>query len=191
MSTAADLPATIATIVKGPVRTSGLRSIGAAILLAVVALGAASARDLERPTSRSAARTEGQPAALGTYRSLSLRPSHDGLFQAAVVDVVGDSHGGAGSAWTVSVTDSRGAPVGDARIDVILWMPEGGDRDGIVLRGGSHRGDGEYVVGGMAFPRGGWWNVALRISAGIGTDSLAFNLVLPAAPDLGSPGTVR
>jgi hypothetical protein len=168
-----------------------LWSTGVAILLALVALSVTTAQDLERPANRNPAPAGAEPAVLETYRSLSLRPSHNGLFQAVVVDVVEDSERGVAAEWIVRVTDSGGIPVADARIDTNLWMPESGERSGAVLQTGSHRGDGEYAIRELDFPRAGWWNVALRISAGIGTDSLAFNVVLPAAPGVSPRGILR
>ena len=42
-------------------------------------------------------------------------------------------------------------------------------------------GGGDYRIDNLIFPKAGWWNVALVIDGKRGTDSLAFNVVVPPA----------
>ena len=40
-------------------------------------------------------------------------------------------------------------------------------------------GDGDYMIEGMKFSMGGWWELQLSINAAAGSDSVTFNIVLP------------
>jgi hypothetical protein len=70
--------------------------------------------------------------------------------------------------------------VAHARVNVEAWMPETGERS--PLHPAAHYvGNGNYRVDSLCFSRAGWWNVALVIDGRAGTDSVAFNVVLPPA----------
>jgi hypothetical protein len=58
-------------------------------------------------------------------------------------------------------------------------MPETGERSSarVAMRG---VGPGLYRMDGIAFPRAGWWNVALAIGGPAARDSVAFNVILPS-----------
>ena len=43
---------------------------------------------------------------------------------------------------------------------------------------GAHLGEGRYRIEGVRFNMGGWWELKLAISSGIGQDDVTFNIVL-------------
>lgn len=81
-------------------------------------------------------------------------------------------------AWTLKITDAEGAPVDGATIEVDGGMPQHGH--GLPSRPRVTRalGSGAYLVDGMRFNMGGWWEVRFRIQAAAGADSVVFNLDL-------------
>lgn len=104
-----------------------------------------------------------------------------------------DSAGGAYVAWLVpdgqlvvrklqtlriAVADSTGCPVEGAEIVVGGGMPAHGH--GLPTRPRVTRslGNGEYLVEGLRFNMGGWWELKLHVDAGMGRDSVTFNLDL-------------
>lgn len=141
-------------------------AIAAAMLLAACAPGA------------TGGRAEAAPAE--TWLSLGTRTSHGGAFRAAVVRRDGPARPGAAQSWTLRVTDAEGAPLPGARITASAWMPEAGGREAMEARTAEALGGGRYRIDGLRLSAPGWWNVPVRITAGGRTDSLAFNLVLPA-----------
>ncbi|HEX2211123.1 MAG TPA: FixH family protein, partial [Longimicrobium sp.] len=141
----------------------------AALLLAACAASPAGGGD--RPDAES-----------GVYLSLDARPSHDGLYRAAVVRRDGAQRPGTAQSWTVRITDAGGGAVSGARVEASAWMPSMDTRAANALPPATELGNGRYRIDGVRFPAAGWWNVPVRITAGGRTDSLAFNLILPGAP---------
>jgi hypothetical protein len=113
----------------------------------------------------------------GAITSLGRRPSHEGLYSAEVTRTTPLAVG-TGAAWTIHLATRNGRRVAHASITASVWAPDTGER---VPRRPAVRyvGGGDYRVDGIAFPHGGWWNIALTINARAGADSLAFNVVLP------------
>jgi len=80
--------------------------------------------------------------------------------------------------WTLSLADSAGRPVDGAAIEVDGGMPEHGHGLPTRPRVMSQSAAGDYVVDGMKFNMGGWWEVKFRIASPAGPDSVVFNLDL-------------
>jgi YtkA-like len=80
--------------------------------------------------------------------------------------------------WTVTVADSDGAPVEDARIMIDGGMPQHGH--GLPTAPAVTRalGDGRFLIEGMKFNMPGWWEIDLAIDGPAGADTVTFNLVL-------------
>jgi cytochrome c peroxidase len=146
-------------------------------LAAVTALGATAALiALLAPPAPAWATT---PAPVIT--DFADRPSHDGLFRAEVVAVSGPLAVGRRADWRVRVQ----AADGSAMVGAAVWAAVGHVEDDGPLRpvrvASSVRG-GEFVLRRVRPDRAGWWNVKLEIRSTLGTDSLAFNVVIPAGP---------
>jgi hypothetical protein len=122
----------------------------------------------------------------GIVASLGRRASHGHRFNA---EVVATTPLGAGvhQSWTVQLTRRGHRRVSGAHLTVRTWSPETGELSAVTPRV-RYVGGGRYRVDDVYFPRPGWWNVALVIRAAAGTDSVAFNVVLPA--NTPRPGTI-
>ncbi len=80
--------------------------------------------------------------------------------------------------WTVRLETLAGESVSAARVEVDAYMPESAERlqPSPVAR---YLGAGQYKIEGLRFSKRGWWNVGLAVHYSGGTDSLAFNLIIP------------
>ena len=80
--------------------------------------------------------------------------------------------------WTVRLETRAGESLSDARVAVVAYMPESGERSqpSPVAR---YLGAGQYEIDGLRFWKPGWWNVGLAVQYSGGADSLAFNLIIP------------
>jgi hypothetical protein len=79
--------------------------------------------------------------------------------------------------WTVTIADAAGQAVHDASITVLGGMPAHAHGLPTTPRVKS-LGGGRYLIEGLKFHMPGAWEVALRIKAGAGTDSVTFDLQL-------------
>ncbi len=159
------------------------RATWPAVLIAVAITGAVissftRAGSVARIATQDASAPVSEPLnAAGLFTSFDRRRSHNGLYAAAVISTA-PAASSALQAWTIHVA-RRQRRIAHAKMTVDVWMPE------TELRSPIHPsvryvGDGNYRVDSLAFPHPGWWNVALVIDSRFGTDSLAFNLLLPA-----------
>ncbi|MEN9564740.1 MAG: hypothetical protein RIR73_2984 [Chloroflexota bacterium] len=80
--------------------------------------------------------------------------------------------------WTLHVETADGQPVEDATITVDGGMPQHGHGLPTAPQVTEYLGNGDYLVEGMKFQMGGWWEVKFNISAGDLTDTITFNLTL-------------
>ena len=76
----------------------------------------------------------------------------------------------------VSVRDAAGNPVDGAKIDVDGDMPQHGHGLPTKPRVTRSLGDGKYVIEGLRFNMGGWWELHLSVSSATGADRVTFNL---------------
>ena len=78
----------------------------------------------------------------------------------------------------LSVRDAKGAPIRGAKVTVDGGMPQHGH--GLPTRPVVTRtlGNGDYVVEGLKFQMGGWWQVYLDIEAAGQHDKATYNLRL-------------
>ncbi len=124
------------------------------------------------------------PNPVGLFTSFDKRRSHNGRFAAAVIATT-PAASSARQSWTIHLT-RRSRRVVHAQLTLDVWMPETGRRQ-LVRPTVRYVGGGNYRVDSLSFPSPGWWNVALVIEGRFGTDSLAFNLVLPPHRRAASP----
>lgn len=87
--------------------------------------------------------------------------------------------------WQIRLSTADGAPVQGARIAIDGGMPQHGH--GLPTRPQVTRqlADGNYLLEGMKFSMGGWWEIKLNIEAAQGSDRVTFNTVV-AQPKAGS-----
>ena len=78
----------------------------------------------------------------------------------------------------VALTDAKGRSVDGAVITVDGGMPQHGHGLPTQPRVTKALGDGEYVIEGVRFNMGGWWELRLAIAGKEGTDTVTFNLAL-------------
>ncbi len=146
-----------------------------AIVMAGIAVSACSwALMRERVTNAAASIVTAAIAeAPLAFTSFDRRSSHNGRYTAEVTSVSPDAADTL-QAWTIHLARRKRRVLG-ARIGVEVWMPDSALQS--PLRPSVHDlGGGNYRIDRLSFPRAGWWNVALVITARFGTDSVAFNL---------------
>lgn len=78
----------------------------------------------------------------------------------------------------VALTDANGQSVDGAVITVDGGMPQHGHGLPTRPRVTKALGNGEYVIEGVRFNMGGWWELKLAIAGKEGTDTVTFNLAL-------------
>ena len=76
----------------------------------------------------------------------------------------------------VAIADAKGRPVEGATIAVDGGMPEHGHGLPTRPRVMRSEGDGVYVIEGVRFNMGGWWELKLAIDGAAGPDSVTFNI---------------
>lgn len=160
----------------GAVGRGGLMATAVPVVLAATVILATAAGG----SSRAGVEYTGVSHEGGTLVSVSMRPSHNGIYRAAVVVGAESPTAGAKQSWTVEIERADGTPVLDAAIAADAWMPASAERRAGGARAGVNLGGGRYRIDGLDFREPGWWNVPLRITSAAGIDSLAFNVVTPA-----------
>jgi hypothetical protein len=117
----------------------------------------------------------------GVLASFGRRPSHNSRYSAEVV-AADPITAGVVQSWIIHLEGRTERRVAHAGVNVEAWMPETGERSPV--RPTAHYvGSGNYRVDDLCFSRAGWWNVALVVDGRAGTDSVAFNVVLPGDTD--------
>jgi hypothetical protein len=81
-------------------------------------------------------------------------------------------------AWEIYLRTPSGKPVLGASISVGGGMPQHGHGFPTQPRVTKELGDGRYVIEGMKFSMSGWWEIKLKVVAGLGTDEITFNTVI-------------
>ena len=78
--------------------------------------------------------------------------------------------------WIVTVVQPNGEPVTDAKISVDGGMPQHGHGLPTAPQVTKHLGEGRYLVEGVRFNMGGWWELKFTVDAAAGSDNVTFNL---------------
>lgn len=81
-------------------------------------------------------------------------------------------------AWTLHIRDRSGKPVTDAAVEVEGGMPDHDHGLPTQPRVTQNLGGGDYLLEGMKFHMGGWWQVTLRVRQGETSDLVTFDLNL-------------
>lgn len=80
--------------------------------------------------------------------------------------------------WVVQVKDPNGNPVTGAKINISGGMPMHGHGLPTTPQITKSLGAGKYLLEGIRFNMGGWWQMNLAIESGGQKDKVAFNLML-------------
>lgn len=81
-------------------------------------------------------------------------------------------------AWTLHIQDRSGKPVTDATVQVEGGMPDHDHGLPTRPRITQNLGGGDYLLEGMKFHMGGWWQVTFLIQLGETSDRVTFDLNL-------------
>ena len=152
-------------------RTSVL-GIGAAVLMAVLAIGATGCSHMMMMIHGTGA----TPPAASEF-GLGPRTSAKGLYTATLES---DQPLRTRRLQTVRVrvADANGRAMDGVAIAVNGGMPQHGHGLPTEPRVTANAGDGIYVIEGVRFNMGGWWEFKLLITGAAGTDLVTFNLQL-------------
>ena len=78
----------------------------------------------------------------------------------------------------VKIADAAGQPLDGAKITIDGGMPQHGHGLPTRPRVTKQLGDGTYLIEGVRFNMGGWWEFKLAIAGSRGADTVTFNLEL-------------
>ena len=115
------------------------------------------------------------PADLDVARA---KASENGLYNVAIEPEAGSIKQGEMHSWVITVTDTRKAPVEDAKFVIDGGMPQ--HHHGLPTSPAvtAALGGGKYRLEGMKFNMSGWWELRLTIDGAPGSDKATFNIVL-------------
>ena len=157
-------------------RESGLTlsAAMAGVLVVLVAFAKAS----EPPAA------EAWPRAVTSFGPIT---SHNGAIRGEVLEAPAAISGtGSGSRWIVRLETSSGRRLENAGVQTASIMPAL-DRPDAQRASAKYIGEGKYEIAAVGFDEPGWWNLGLVIRDGASTDSLAFNVIIPASRQRGAP----
>jgi len=75
--------------------------------------------------------------------------------------------------WVVMVTDSEGAPISDADLEVVPWMPDHGHGSSVVVEVEAMQTPGEYRLSPIDLFMAGLWEVRLNFILAGGDEGAA------------------
>jgi hypothetical protein len=115
------------------------------------------------------------PGELDTSTEL---PTDNGLYRVSFTSNLNPISINQMHTWTLHVETADGQIVEDAVILVDGGMPQHGHDLPTRPQVTQYLGNGDYLVEGLKFQMGGWWEVKFNISADGQSDNVTFNLVL-------------
>lgn len=80
--------------------------------------------------------------------------------------------------WVLTLASADSTPAAGATIEVDGGMPDHGHGLPTEPQVSRELGDGRYLVEGVRFNMGGWWELTFQIESDVGSDSVTFNLML-------------
>ena len=126
--------------------------------------------------TRSGSYSIGAPA--GAVINIGERASHNRRYVAKIINAP-DIRPGTPQTWMLHVRGRNHRRIAAATIVGRVSMPETGEVAPGRLRA-RYVGHGNYELAGIAFSRPGCWNIVLVVDGVAGTDSVVFNVILPA-----------
>ncbi|MGY6707229.1 MAG: FixH family protein [Rhizobiaceae bacterium] len=106
------------------------------------------------------------------------RMTEAGIYRVEIAPEIGPVVQGSLHSWVATVRLADGSPVEDARVSVDGGMPQHGHGLPTAPQATGHQGEGRYLIEGMRFNMGGWWELTLDIASPAGEDTVTFNLVI-------------
>jgi hypothetical protein len=112
--------------------------------------------------------------------------SKNGMFKVSITSKLNPVAINKMHAWVLTIQKPDGSAVSDAKVDISGGMPQHGHGFPTHPRVTKNLGDGKYLIEGVRFNMGGWWELKATIGAGMGmgkgkgghTDKVTFNIVL-------------
>jgi hypothetical protein len=153
-------------------RQRTIRRIGTAILVGALAVGATACGHMMMMIHGTGA----TPPPASEF-GLGPRTSATGLYT-ATLDADQPLRTRRLQTVRVRVADAKGRALDGASIRVDGGMPQHGHGLPTAPRVTANAGDGIYVIEGVRFNMGGWWEFTLAITSTAGTDQVTFNLQL-------------
>jgi hypothetical protein len=138
-------------------RSSALVAFAALAVVAVLGSGCSTPADLDVSLDKA--------SATGLYRV--------GLVPPAQAPAINQIH-----SWKVKLATADGAPVPGAKFAVDGGMPQHGHGLPTKPRVTKALGNGVYVIEGVRFNMGGWWEFKVAVAGKAGNDTVTFNLAL-------------
>ena len=105
--------------------------------------------------------------------------SDKGLYHVAIASNLEPIAANQMHSWTIQITTPAGQPVENADIIIEGGMPQHNHGFPTAPRVTSSLGDGKYLIEGVKFNMGGWWEIKFNIAANGQHDSVTFNIILP------------
>jgi hypothetical protein len=106
------------------------------------------------------------------------KASEAGIYQVAIAPLIGPVVQGSLHSWVATIMLPDGSAVEDATVTVDGGMPQHGHGLPTSPQATDHQGEGRYLIEGVRFNMGGWWELHLNISSSAGDDGVTFNLVI-------------
>lgn len=106
------------------------------------------------------------------------RTTNNGAFVVSFKSELDPIHIGSMHSWVLHVETADGEPVEGATILVDGGMPDHGHGLPTSPQVTQDMGNGDYLVEGLRFQMGGWWEVKFNISADGVEDNVTFNIIL-------------
>ena len=118
------------------------------------------------------------PVAASDLDTATEKLTNDGTFKVSFKSDIDPITLGTLHSWVLHVETADGQPVEGASILVDGGMPEHGHGLPTAPQVTEDLGNGDYLVEGLKFQMGGWWEVKFNITADGTTDNVTFNIVL-------------
>jgi len=106
------------------------------------------------------------------------RLTEAGIYRVEIAPEIGPVVQGSLHSWVATVRLADGSPVEDAQVTVDGGMPQHGHGLPTAPQATGHQGEGRYLIEGVRFNMGGWWELKLDIASPAGDDTVTFNLVI-------------
>jgi len=80
--------------------------------------------------------------------------------------------------FTLRITDASGAPIDDATVSVLPYMPDHGHGSALKSTVTSVGSDGRYTVSRMYLPMAGYWEITFTVTRAAATEEARFGFCL-------------
>ncbi|MDP1547332.1 MAG: FixH family protein [Anaerolineales bacterium] len=160
------------TIIVTAVVTAALVLVGLFVLMPILG------PSLMHPIMVEQMHGSGSSVSTSDLNTDTTRTTNNGAFVISFKSQLDPIAIGSMHSWILHVETADGQPVEGATISVGGGMPEHGHGLPTSPQVTQDMGDGDYLVEGLRFQMGGWWEVKFNISADGVEDNVTFNIIL-------------